>query len=381
MNTKKIKNFLYYNWIKIAAAVFVIVLTAVTMRQCASRHETDFGIMYAGSTAVSERLSVLREELEKNIQLDDTDGDNVITARDKAITIPDTWEHTIEQQVMEQIQVEIIAGDYLVYILNEPVLLKYAIDGSFMDITEYAKDISDCLSYENGGVYAIPLSGNLSLEANGIPTDGMYIALRACPDDKENSPEYRNAFKALEYILNNSISAEDAEAGKSVADKSDAEMVRVIMDDGGEFIMELYPNVAPRTVANFIKLVNQKFYDGLTFHRVIEGFMAQGGAFDLINQMNDPADSIKGEFRSNGFDNKLSHTRGVVSMARTNDPNSASSQFFICYDDASFLDGDYAAFGMVTEGMEVVDSFLDSGTDIYDAPLKEVKIKTIEKIN
>lgn len=163
-------------------------------------------------------------------------------------------------------------------------------------------------------------------------------------------------------------------------DKSDARRVRVTMNDGKGFIMELYPHVAPETVANFMKLVNEGFYDGLIFHRVIEGFMAQGGAYDPVNQMNDPADSIKGEFASNGFDNKLSHTRGVVSMARTSNPDSASSQFFICYDDASFLDGDYAAFGMVTEGMEVVDSFLDAGTDEYDMPLKEVKIMTIEEI-
>ncbi len=161
-------------------------------------------------------------------------------------------------------------------------------------------------------------------------------------------------------------------------DKSDAHVVKVIMEDGGEFTMELYPYAAPVTTANFMKLVEEKFYDGLTFHRVIEGFMAQGGAYDPVNQMNDPVDSIKGEFESNGFDNKLSHTRGVVSMARTNDPDSASSQFFICYDDASFLDGEYASFGMVTEGMEVVDSFLSAGTDANDVPLKEVKIKTIE---
>lgn len=163
-------------------------------------------------------------------------------------------------------------------------------------------------------------------------------------------------------------------------DKSDARRVRVTMNDGKAFTMELYPHVAPETVANFMKLVNEGFYDGLTFHRVIEGFMAQGGAYDPVNQMNDPADSIKGEFASNGFDNKLSHTRGVVSMARTSNPNSASSQFFICYDDASFLDGDYASFGMVTEGMEVVDSFLDAGTDENDVPLKEVRISTIEEI-
>ena len=148
------------------------------------------------------------------------------------------------------------------------------------------------------------------------------------------------------------------------------------MTDGQKFVMEVYPKVAPVTADNFLALVDDGFYDGLTFHRIIEGFMAQGGAYDPVNQANDPAESIVGEFASNGVENKLAHYRGVVSMARTDDPNSASSQFFICYDRADYLDGEYAAFGYVTEGMETVDSFLSAGTDMYDAPLKEVKIKT-----
>ncbi|MBR3934686.1 MAG: peptidylprolyl isomerase [Clostridia bacterium] len=148
------------------------------------------------------------------------------------------------------------------------------------------------------------------------------------------------------------------------------------MNDGQTFTMELYPKVAPVTVENFLKLVDEGFYSGLTFHRVIAGFMAQGGAYDPINQANNPAESIVGEFSSNGYENNLSHQRGVVSMARTMDPNSASSQFFICYDDVSLsLDGEYAAFGYVTEGMETVDSFLSEGTDANDVPNKEVVIK------
>ena len=123
------------------------------------------------------------------------------------------------------------------------------------------------------------------------------------------------------------------------------------------FVITLYPDVAPITCENFEKLVKDGFYDGLKFHRVVEDFMAQGG---------DPkgdgtgcsTDTIKGEFSQNGVENTLSHTRGVVSMARSNDPDSASSQFFICYGDESFLDGQYAAFGKVTEGMDVVDSFV-----------------------
>ena len=132
--------------------------------------------------------------------------------------------------------------------------------------------------------------------------------------------------------------------------------VIVTVKDFGKFTIELYPEYAPKSVENFISLVKSGFYSGTVFHRVMEGFMAQGGA---------PANGesltpIKGEFKSNGWDaNTLLHTRGVISMARTNDPDSATSQFFICYDDCPNLDGDYAAFGKVIEGMEVVDKFLE----------------------
>lgn len=123
------------------------------------------------------------------------------------------------------------------------------------------------------------------------------------------------------------------------------------------FVITLYPDVAPITCENFEKLVKDGFYDGLKFHRVVEDFMAQGG--DPKGDGTDGStDTIKGEFSQNGVENTLSHTRGVVSMARSNDPDSASSQFFICYGDESFLDGQYAAFGKVTEGMDVVDSFV-----------------------
>ena len=137
------------------------------------------------------------------------------------------------------------------------------------------------------------------------------------------------------------------------------EKVKFTMENGGSFIIELYPEYAPETVNNFINLVSSGFYDGLTFHRIMEGFMAQGGSTDGIGGKGSDV-TIKGEFSLNGFSqNTLSHTRGVVSMARTEDYNSASSQFFICYDDVSFLDGSYAAFGKVIEGMEVVDAFLE----------------------
>lgn len=123
------------------------------------------------------------------------------------------------------------------------------------------------------------------------------------------------------------------------------------------FVITLYPDVAPITCVNFEKLVKDGFYDGLKFHRVVEDFMAQGGD-PKGDGTGGSTDTIKGEFSQNGVENTLSHTRGVVSMARSNDPDSASSQFFICYGDESFLDGQYAAFGKVTEGMDVVDSFV-----------------------
>lgn len=135
--------------------------------------------------------------------------------------------------------------------------------------------------------------------------------------------------------------------------------VLVKMENGGEFVIELYPEYAPQTVQNFVDLVTDGFYDGVGFHRVVDGFMAQGGDPEGTG-MGGSGVEIPGEFASNGFaQNTLSHTRGVISMARSMNPDSASSQFFICYDDASFLDGQYAAFGKVVEGMEVVDGFLD----------------------
>ncbi len=151
------------------------------------------------------------------------------------------------------------------------------------------------------------------------------------------------------------------ESSDTSADTStEHKRVRFTMENGMTFVIELYPEYAPQTVNNFIKLVSQGFYNGLTFHRVVDGFMAQGGDPNG-DGTGGSKDKIQGEFASNGYkENKLSHTRGVVSMARRSDSmNSASSQFFICYGDATFLDGDYAAFGMVVEGMETVDSFLE----------------------
>lgn len=151
------------------------------------------------------------------------------------------------------------------------------------------------------------------------------------------------------------------ESPEPVSDPSEAahSFVLFTMENGGTFKIELYPEYAPKTVENFLKLVSEGFYDGLTFHRVVEDFMAQGGDPTLAGRKE--ADSIYGEFATNGFtQNTLHHERGVISMARTTVPDSASSQFFICYSDtyASSLDGSYAAFGKVIEGMETVDDFL-----------------------
>ena len=130
------------------------------------------------------------------------------------------------------------------------------------------------------------------------------------------------------------------------------------MENGGIMKAELYPEIAPNTVNNFISLVSKGFYDGLIFHRVIPGFMIQGGD-PLGNGMGGPEYSIRGEFKANGFDNPILHERGVLSMARSMMPNSAGSQFFVMHENAPHLDGQYAAFGKVVEGMEVVDAFLD----------------------
>ena len=140
---------------------------------------------------------------------------------------------------------------------------------------------------------------------------------------------------------------------------------------------ELYPEIAPNTVNNFLSLVNKGFYNGLIFHRVIKGFMIQGGDPEGTG-MGGPGYSIKGEFKGNGFDNDLKHTAGVLSMARSMMPNSAGSQFFIMHKDSPHLDGDYAAFGKVIEGMDVVDKIAETPTNPFtDAPLKPQVMKTV----
>lgn len=153
-------------------------------------------------------------------------------------------------------------------------------------------------------------------------------------------------------------------------------MVVFELENGKKIKAELYPEIAPITVANFEKLIKEGFYDGLIFHRVIPGFMIQGGCPEGTG-MGGPKERIKGEFQANGVPNDLKHTRGVISMARTADPNSAGSQFFIMHADAPHLDGQYAAFGKVVEGMDAVDEIAETPTDYNDRPLKEQKIKKV----
>lgn len=161
--------------------------------------------------------------------------------------------------------------------------------------------------------------------------------------------------------------------------------IKVTMENGGEFVIELCPENAPITCENFLKLAKSGFYNGLTFHRVIDGFMAQGGDPEGTG-CGGSDECIKGEFSTNGVNNTLSHTRGVVSMARSQNPNSASSQFFICYGDCTFLDGQYAAFGKVISGMEVVDDFLKTERRISfggerSTPVTPIVMKTVEVLN
>ena len=155
--------------------------------------------------------------------------------------------------------------------------------------------------------------------------------------------------------------------------------IKITFEDTSRMTLELYEDIVPKTVANFLKLVNEKFYDGLTFHRVISGFMIQGGCPEGTG-MGGPGYHIEGEFKSNGFDNPIKHERGVISMARSMNPNSAGSQFFIMHQDAPHLDDQYAAFGKVSEGLNVLDRIASVQTGANDKPLKPVVIKTIEAI-
>ena len=156
-------------------------------------------------------------------------------------------------------------------------------------------------------------------------------------------------------------------------------VVLIDVDGFGEIEVELFPNIAPITVKNFLSLVDKKFYDGIIFHRIISGFMIQGGDPKGIG-IGGSGVNIKGEFKANGVKNDLLHTKGVISMARSQNPDSASSQFFIMHEDAPHLDGSYAAFGITTKGFDVIDKIANVETDFRDRPLSPVKMKSIRRI-
>ena len=186
----------------------------------------------------------------------------------------------------------------------------------------------------------------------------LIVILAACGKEKAENEEQGSTVNYAEEVTENPI-------------------VTITMENDEKIVIELEPKTAPNTVANFISLVEDGFYDGLIFHRVIPGFMIQGGDPDGTG-MGGPDYAIKGEFTSNGVENTLTHERGVISMARSQDPDSAGSQFFIMTEQATHLDGDYAAFGKVTEGMETVDEIVAAERGKGDKPLEDQKIKTVE---
>ena len=204
----------------------------------------------------------------------------------------------------------------------------------------------------------------------------IIMAMTACGN---NTDEAKN-----QDTQNQTQTEQTAEPEKEQADNkeesselyADAISVTIELENGAVMKGELYPNLAPKTVENFVKLAKDNFYNGLIFHRVIEGFMIQGGGYDENGNHKD-AKSITGEFTRNGFTNNLKHTRGVLSMARTSFPNSASSQFFIMHKDSPHLDGQYAAFGKITEGIEVVDKIAGVKTDYQDCPIEPQIIESI----
>ncbi|MBO5008816.1 MAG: peptidylprolyl isomerase [Clostridia bacterium] len=206
----------------------------------------------------------------------------------------------------------------------------------------------------------------------------MTLALSSC---SETEGEYK-INDNVKIVLNDESVTEITDTGSdSTSIRKKNVKVKFELEEGGAFVMELYPEYAPDTVKNFLNLVHDEFYSGITFHRVIPGFMAQAGDPEGTG-MGGSEEKIKGEFASNGYDkNTLKHERGTVSMARTNDPDSASSQFFICFEEAPHLDGEYAAFGKVVYGMRNVDKIAESAVDENDKPLIDVVIKSAKIIS
>ena len=196
----------------------------------------------------------------------------------------------------------------------------------------------------------------------------MTLVLVACNSNENSSSK---------DALNNESASSEAISNKNYQENvTENPIVTITMESDEQIVIELMPKIAPNTVANFIILAQEGFYDGTIFHRVIPGFMVQGG--DPTGTGNgDPGYSIAGEFTSNGFENSLAHDRGVISMARSKNPDSAGSQFFIMVETATHLDGEYAAFGKVIEGMEVVDKIVSVDRDARDKPLQEQKMKSV----
>ncbi len=186
----------------------------------------------------------------------------------------------------------------------------------------------------------------------------LVMGLSACGSSKSDTTSEPKATKAPKATETAEVTKEPESKTTDTKGKHHA---KIKVKDYGTIEVELDGDTAPITVANFIKLVNEKFYDGLTFHRIMSGFMIQGGD-PLGNGTGGSDETIKGEFSSNGVENNISHKRGVISMARSSDPDSASSQFFIMHQDSTYLDGEYAAFGKVTKGMKVVDKICEDAT-------------------
>ena len=222
------------------------------------------------------------------------------------------------------------------------------------------------------GIYAVINSNSQSkkqLEENSTNIEGTT--------NTENSTKENNTENKDENIQNNQISNESEENNMYSTGKHHAE---IVVKNYGTIALELDSDVAPITVENFANLVNEGFYNGLTFHRIISGFMIQGGD-PLGNGTGGSSKTIKGEFASNGVKNSISHVRGTISMARSSMPNSASSQFFIVHQDSTFLDGQYAAFGTVTSGMEVVDKICaDTAVEDDNGTVAKNNQPVIEKI-
>ena len=214
----------------------------------------------------------------------------------------------------------------------------------------------------------------------------LTVCISGCTkEEKVNEKESENQKMELKQDLtiikeeNNEIVEGTLEGYTFKVTEEKTDRVKIEMEDGRIMLAVLSNEDSPITIANFKKLVSEGFYDGIIFHRVIKDFMIQGGD-PTGTGYNGSDENIKGEFTSNGVTNNLSHTRGVLSMARSNNPNSASSQFFIVHADSTFLDGNYASFGKVFAGMDAVDSIAEVATDANDKPLAEQKIKTIKFI-